>query len=258
VTLSQDFLETIVKRFKTPSVKAIALRGSYAKGNADDYSDIDIVRFTEDAAEVKSDGSYLLGDKLVTLSTALPNEVEKWFTEPGSATRAIASLCQTKTLYDTHSFFADVQARANAFVWTSEMQAKANQEVSKQMVGLVEEVQKGLGGLQNNNVGKLLQARFGLSWQLAGVMEIQRGVLIESDNSVVAQIIEAVGLESAWSYWCKRAFGIEGAGLCEEVTAGLNLYVETYQLVRDVLRSADEPLVTHAIRLIEQARGKEL
>jgi predicted nucleotidyltransferase len=254
VTLAQDFLETLVQKFKTPSVKAMALRGSYAKGNADQYSDVDIVCFTEDEAVSKEDESYLLEDKLVTISTALPSETKKWFSEPGFATQVIAGLRQAKALYDPHHLFANLQSRANAFVWTSEMQTKANREVSRQMVGLVEEVQKGLGGLKNNNVGRLLQARFGLSWLLAGIMQLRLGVLIESDNSVVEQITKAVGLESSWSYWCKRAFGIEQPGLREEVTAGLKLYLETYQLVRDVLHSDDEPLVTHAISLLEQAR----
>jgi Nucleotidyltransferase domain len=258
VTLSQDFLETIIKRFKTSSVKAIALRGSYARGNADDYSDVDIVRFTEDEAEVKSDGSYLLVDKLVTLSTALPNEVEGWFTEPGSATRAIAGLRRAKAVNDPENFFAEVQARAVTFIWTPELQAKANEDVSKQMVGLVEEVQKALGGLQHNHVGRLLQARFGLSWLLADIMQLRRGILIESDNTVVAQITKEVGLESARSHWCYRAFGMEQPGLREEVSAGLRLYIETYQLVRDVLRTEDKPLVTYAIKLIEQARVRLL
>lgn len=256
--LSQVLLETIIKKFKTSSVKAIALRGSYAKGNADDYSDVDIVRFTEDEAEIKEDGSYLLENKLVTVSTVLPNDIEKWFTEPGLATQVIAGLRHAKNLYDPENFFAEVQARANAFVWTSEMQARANEEASKQMVGLLEEVQKGLGGLQNNNVGRLLQARFALSWLLVGIMQLRLGVLVESDNTVVEQVTKAVGVESSWSYWCSRAFGLEGVGLRKEVTAGLKLYVETYQLVRDILRAEDKPLVTYAIKLIEQARVRLL
>jgi hypothetical protein len=257
VNLSQDFLEALVNQFRTPSVKAITLKGSYARNTADEFSDVDILRLVTKTDSI-IDGSYLQGHKLVTVSTALPNDIEKWFTEPGAATQVIAGLRQAKILYDPENFFAEVQARANAFTWTPELQAKANEEVSKQMVGLVEEVQKALGGLQNNNVGRLLQARFGLSWLLAGIIQLQRGVLIESDNTVVEQVMRAVGLESLWSYWCYRAFGLENPGLREEVVAGLKLYVETYQLVREVLRLEDKPLVAHAINLIGQARVRPL
>jgi hypothetical protein len=254
MTLSQGFLESLVQTFKTPGTKAVTLGGSYARGTADAHSDVDILRFSVNETDKQKDGSHLLEHKLVTTSTALPSDVEKWFCEPGLATQVIAGLRHAKTIYDPENFFARVQDRANAFVWTSELQTKANEEASKQMVGLVEEVQKGLGGLQTNHTGKLLQARFGLTWLLAGILQIQRGILIESDNSVVKQVTKTVGLESSWSYWCHRAFGLEHPGLREEVVAGLNLYIETYQLVRDVLRPEDKPLITHAIKLIEQAR----
>jgi predicted nucleotidyltransferase len=258
VTLSQDFLESLVKKFRTSTTKAFALKGSYARSNANEFSDIDVMHLSEDETDKQKDGSYVLENKLVTLSTALPSDVEKWFGEPGLATQVIAGLRQAKALYDPQNVFAELQTRANTFVWTPELQGKANGEASKHMAGLVEEVQKGLGGLTTHHAGKLLQARFGLSWLLAGIMQVQRGVLIESDNTVVEQITRAVGLESSWSRWCYRAFGLENPGLREEVTAGLMLYTETYQLVREVLRPQDKALVTHAIKLIEQARVRPL
>jgi predicted nucleotidyltransferase len=157
VTISQEFLDTLVNQFKTSSVKALALKGSYARGTADEYSDVDILRLANEM-DTRADGSYLLENKLVTISTVLPHDIERWFSEPGLATRVIAGLRQAKALGDPENFFAEVQARANAFTWTPEMQAKANEEVSKQMVRLVEEVQKGLGGLQNNNERLMLTA----------------------------------------------------------------------------------------------------
>jgi Nucleotidyltransferase domain len=254
VTLSKSFAQHLIERFVTPSIKALVLTGSYARGDADSYSDVDILRLAEDGATLINDGSLLLEHRLVTVSTAFSTNIERWFTEPGLATQIISGLRQAQALHDPDEVFVKVQARANAFTWNETLQVTANQQASEQMVGLIEEVQKGLGGLQNNNVGRLLQTRYALSWLLAGVIQVQHGILIESDNSVVSQLTEAVGLESSWSYWCYRAFGLENPGLRQEVLAGLNLYVETYKLVRDILRSQDKVLVTHAIRLIEQAR----
>jgi hypothetical protein len=251
VTLSQTLLETIKRKFTSPGIKALALKGSYARGTADEFSDVDILRLAEEGATLQDDGSHWLEHKLVTLSTAFPNDVETYFTQPGPATQVIAGLRHAKILYDPEGVFAEVQGKARAFVWTSELQTKANLEVSQHMVGLVEEVQKGLGGLRTNHVGRLLQTRYGLSWLLAGVMQLKLGVLIESDNSVVEQLTQAVGVDSAWSYWCYRAFGIEEPGLYNEVRAGLNLYLETYKLVQEILRPEDRLIIHQAIKLIE-------
>jgi hypothetical protein len=64
------------------------------------------------------------------------------------------------------------------------MQARANQQASAMLVGWFEEVHKGLAGLQQNDIGRLLNARHGLSWGLGRVMKVQRGILMSGDNAV--------------------------------------------------------------------------
>jgi predicted nucleotidyltransferase len=53
---SPDF-DLLVSKFDSPGVNAIVLMGSYARGNAGLFSDIDLVRFTSEEVKLStSDG----------------------------------------------------------------------------------------------------------------------------------------------------------------------------------------------------------
>lgn len=71
--------EQLIQRFDAPSVRAIVLMGSYARGEAGPYSDIDVVRFT-DGTELTGASSYLIDGHLVVVSDVKPEQVEHWFT----------------------------------------------------------------------------------------------------------------------------------------------------------------------------------
>ncbi len=96
-------------------------------------------------------------------------------------------------LLDRDGYFAGIQERARAFAWDQALQARANQRASAMLVGWIEEVHKGLAGLQRNDVGRLLNARHGLSWGLGRVMKVHRGVLMSGDNALYDQLSRAMG-----------------------------------------------------------------
>ena len=59
-------------------MSAIVLMGSYARGEAGPFSDVDVVRFS-DRSELPGAGSYLMDGYLVVLSDVTPKQVERWF-----------------------------------------------------------------------------------------------------------------------------------------------------------------------------------
>jgi len=63
-------------------------------------------------------------------------------------------------------------------------------------------------GLRRNDPGRLLHARFGCSWGLARVMCVHKGVLLTSDNSLLYQVVDAVGKDTLWSLLCEQVFGV--------------------------------------------------
>jgi predicted nucleotidyltransferase len=251
-----DFM-ALAHRFNQPGIQALALMGSYARNAAGRFSDIDLVRYTRtEEAELPGSGSHLIDGRLVVVSQVTPKQVEESFMQPEIAVEAIAGLRQAQPLLDREGIFAAIQQRAWAFRWDETMQAKANRWASRQMVGWIEEVHKGLEGLRSNDIGRLLHARFGCSWGLTRVMCVQRGVLLSGDNALYHQVIAAVGPDTDWARLCQTAFGIEQSGqrlsLREEVIAGLRLYSLTAQMLEDILEEGDASLVMETAALINQ------
>ena len=229
----------LAERFDTSGVQAVALMGSHARGDAGPYSDVDLVRLVE-TAEVEGAGSYLIDDRLVVVSNVTREMTERWFTDPAEAVTTIAGLRTARALLDPHGRVADLQSAADAYA-------------GAQMVGLIEEAHKGLEGLRRNDVGRLLNAQFGLSWLLSQVMQVQRGVLIEGDNGFYRAMIAAMGAESRWSDLYRRAYGVEQGDLRDAVTAGLLLYCECAGLLDAVLSDAERVMVRATVARIEAA-----
>ncbi len=143
-----DF-DLLVERFDGPGVNAIVLAGSYAGGTAGVFSDVDLMRFVDQGAVSRlsaSDGSYLIDGFLVTLGSASASQVEEWFSRPEIAVTVIGGLRTARPLLDRANTFEAIRRRAQAFIWDAAMQQKANRWAGQQMVGLIEEVHKGLKG----------------------------------------------------------------------------------------------------------------
>lgn len=250
-------LDTLIERFDGPGVRALVLMGSHARGDAGPYSDVDVVRFVD--GPVGEDArSFLVGGRLVVVSDVTPAMVEEWFTAPEVASYVVEGVRRARALLDRGETFARVQARAHAFTWDDAMRRKADAWASREMVGWIEEVHKGLEGLRRDDPGRLLHARHGCSWGLLRVMQVQRGVLLSGENAFFDEVADAVGRDSEWARLRETAFGVAREGeptptLREQVVAGLRLYVVTAGLLAGVLDPADAPLVAETVRLIEHA-----
>ncbi|MGH2542070.1 MAG: nucleotidyltransferase domain-containing protein [Ardenticatenaceae bacterium] len=255
-----DF-QHLAHRFDKPGVAAIVLMGSHARGEAGPFSDVDLVRFLgAGAPKPPGDGTYLIEGHLVVVSSASPAEIEEWFARPELAVNWIAGLRIARPLLDPHNVFVAIRHCALTFTWDAAMQEKANAWASREMVGWIEEVHKGLEGLRRHDAGRLLNARFGCSWGLSRVMCVQRGVLLSGDNGFYDEITAAVGHDTEWARLRRVAFGIEGAdgatpSLALQVTAGLRLYAETAELLAAALHPEDAPLINQTVELIHNTLG---
>ena len=270
-------LSTNLEDWKTEHTVAFALLGSYARGDAGPHSDVDVVRFVSDDKHEDEARTFLVGGGehgtrrhefvsamhnphrwLVVRSTVTPSQVESWFSEPGQALNVIAGLRDGRALWDPNGQFAAIQHRAKEFKWTEALQKKADRLAGKELVGWIEEAHKGLEGLRRNDTGRLLNARFGLSWGLAWVMRLHRGVFSTSDNTFFSDVIGVVGPETRWTKLLHHAFGIaigddgETFTLREEVTAGLLLYCETFSLLKESLPLGDFLLIDTTVQRIRR------
>jgi predicted nucleotidyltransferase len=248
----------LAKHFWQAGVTGIGLTGSWARGDGGAYSDVDLVRLVE--APTAGAGSHLLEGKLVNVSDLTAADVEQLFTEPEAAVAAMSGLKTLWEIIDPAGAIALLCKRALDFQWDEAMQAKADAWASQQMVGWVEEVLKGLEGLRRRDAGRLLNAEFGCTWGLTRVVCVQRGILLESDNTIFRQVAMAMDMHSRWVNLWRRAFGMDiepmAPGLAARVTAGLWLYVETAELLQEYLAEEDHPLVMYAVACITRELGE--
>jgi hypothetical protein len=252
----------LVRRFDRSEALALVLVGSHARGDAGPFSDVDLVRFTSaDAPFLPGRGSHLVDGRLVVVSDAPPAEVESWFVRPELALGRVPGLRQGRALRDGGGHFAALQARARAFGWDEAMQARADAFANEAMVGWAEEVHKGLAGLRGGDVGRLLEAGYGLSWGLNRLVQVQRGVPLAVGGGAdwFDDLERVVGPETAWAHLRRRVFGVGDAdppALRERIVAGLRFYVATAELLADVWRPPADRLVDHAVRLVRDALGE--
>ena len=259
--LDRATISRLVEQFDGDDFSALLLVGSRARGSAGPHSDVDLVRLAhaeETRSEFPGDGSHLIDGWLVVVSTLTPAAIDRIFTEPEAACESIGGLRTAHMLVDPADAGARLQRRARDFVWDAAMQSKANRWASVQMVGWIEECHKGLEGLRRNDTGRLLNARFGLSWGVSHVVQVQRGVLLSGDNGVWDEINRAVGEGSEWVRLRHIAFGVEGenghpAPLREQVIAGLRLYCATAAMLDTALTQPEASMIRATVARIEEA-----
>ncbi len=246
----------LARPFRDGGVNAIALMGSFARGDAGRFSDIDLVRFRE-TNEIKQDAdTHLVNGRFVVVSDVDARETEAWFSNPERATCCIAGVRFARPLWDPKNHFAALKRRADAFIWDASLQTKADSWASDQLVGWIEEVQKGLEGLRTNDEGPMLNARYGLSWGLLNVMRVHRGVLITGENKIHAEVAEVLGRDSPWVRLSRDAFGMaRPVSLRDQVEAGLRLYILTVDLLGKALLPKHGPLVEEAVKRIRCNMG---
>jgi len=254
--LSSSDINNLVQRFdKADVVQALILMGSHARNEAGPNSDIDLIRFVKTGTiKLTNDGTHLYEKKvLINISTVDSDEYEKWFIDPYEATKWIAGLRVARVLIDRENFFTNgLQLRARNFIWDMTIQSRANIEASHRMVGWCEEVHKGLEGLRrNSDIGRLLNACHGLSWGLSEIIQIQRGVLVTSDNNAFNEVELALGDNKQMIELRRITFGIvENYTLRERVIAGLQFYLLLAEEMKNIWQINDIEIIEYTIEQI--------
>lgn len=232
-------------------IEAIALMGSYSRGEAETYSDIDIVCLLPTGMNKRPGSIDIIEDKYVVTSYVTIDEVEKWFVDPKLATEYILGLQKAKPLFDPNGTLAKLKLRACQFEWTEKLQAKANKMVSQELVGWMEEVHKALQGLLSNDVGRMLNGLFGLTFGIFGVVRVYKGILLDGENSIYSKIVASYGPDSRFAQLSSKAFGVGPTeSIQERVVAGLLLFDTVTDEVMELLEDKDKAAVTLAKREI--------
>lgn len=253
--VSKTFLQKLVNEFSGETTVGFLLTGSYARGEATSYSDVDLLRFVADSPPDKNE-KYVLKyreNRLVSISTSTVEEKLKETEKPETAVWTIPGLRQSEILLDKKVSLGKLKQTAENFVWTS-LQKAADEFASYNLMGDAEEAHKILGALSQDDESSVLYGTIGLTLGLTKIITVQRGVMIKSENSYFRQAQEAVGENSAWSLQHKIACGFGQTSSVEtRGAASLLLYVETARILRDIIKSVHSNVIQNTVAVIQKS-----
>ncbi len=222
-------------------LQGIALMGSYARGEAKLYSDVDVVCFTKE--KNKETEVSIVDDKFLVISFVYVDQTPEWFVNPMLITELLYGVQKLVPLWDPYHFLANLKERALNFLWTREIQAQANVYVCKEMKLLIEEVYKGLQGILSRDHGRMLNALFGLSHQLFKIIRVQKGILLRGGNCFYEQVLTIYEDHPLFIRLAKRVFGETVGTLEERVRDGLQLFLLTCEEFNGVLDDSTQMMI---------------
>ncbi|MCG8643504.1 MAG: nucleotidyltransferase domain-containing protein [Desulfobacterales bacterium] len=245
-----------IKEIHKEKLEAIALMGSYARNDANKYSDIDIVCFLKEKVSDQPTEIEVVDSKYIVISFCPKKEVETWFSDPEKVTECIAGLRSSKSIWDPYGFLCDLRRKAIDFKWDTTLQTKANEYASRELVSWIEEVHKALSGLLSDDIGRMLNGLFGLTYGLFKVLRVQSGIFLAGDNSFFQQVIDYFGEKSQLAILSKKAFGIDNAlEIRDRVFAGIKLFDHITDLLLDILTDDDKKAILFVKDEIKKALG---
>lgn len=262
MALAETALQSLVTEIDSDDVTAIILGGSYARGEATPYSDVDFARLVRTPPQGKKKRYFYRDGRLISVVTWTLDFIEESTTKPELAIWRVPSLRECKILLDKEGLFGTFQRRLADFRWES-LQTKADAWASDILMLYAEFVHKALGALLTRNETALAYATHELLYTLTWAVAVQRGVLMQSGNSYYSQAQVTAGLDSAWTRYHRMLLCIEPvpahlspralAPVEARGIAALRLYQETAHLLRDALQPGDRQVIEQTIQVIEQA-----
>ena len=254
--LPDSFLQSILKRIDSPDVIGVGIVGSYARGQAGQYSDVDVDIFVSRLPENPYD-RYTLRyweNRLVSLKSTLPESERAALNDPRRAIWAVPGLREMRILLDKDGSMAALQKAAQDFNW-SPLQSAADEFAAEEVMGNAEEVHKILNGLARRHESTVLYATWGLVKNILEAVAVQRGILVISENRYFDLIQESVGRDSKWTNAFRTAWGLDPASSHYQTRgmAALRLYHLSAAMFDPLIPEKHRAVVNHTLQLIKDA-----
>ncbi len=192
-------LKLLLQELDSSAIRGIFLSGSYARGLADNWSDVDLVCLTYDDIQIEDRLEYR--DGLLVSITYCSLKHWLWVLKfPESAIHAIPAFCNMRPLLDQDVSVVQLQQKARGFDFAL-LQERANRYAAETMFHLVEDVHKLLGGLATRDESRVLAATYEILQGMTKAVAVSRGVMVESANTYFAQVMQEVGARIASPMW---------------------------------------------------------
>jgi hypothetical protein len=256
MTLTDSFIQSVLKKIDSPDIIGVGIVGSYARGQESKYSDVDFDIYVSKMPENPYD-RYILrywDGKLVSLKYALLEDELAALTDPRRAIWAVPGLSGMKIVLDKDGSLTKLEKLAQKFDW-SLLQSAADEFAAEEVMGCAEEVHKILNGLTRGHESTVLYATWGLVKCMLEAVAVQRGLMIVSENRYFDLIQEAVGRDTKWTSAFRTAWGLDSTSSQYQSRgmAALTLYRLTAAMFDGLMPEKHREVIKHTLQLIKEA-----
>lgn len=238
----RPILESVTQELMDTGVQAVALTGSWARGEPHGESDLDIL--------VLGEGSpYRLEQRdglLLSLSSLSFENACTTMRRPESACFVVPGWRDAHILYDPEGLAAHLHEEAHAWTWEVLERARLPW-VAEEITDFAEEVHKLVGLLERSRRLGAAAQRSVLALRLAPVMAVLEKILYRTENQLWAAVAESLG--EPWKSTQERALGLSPVTLEEGCQAALDLYCLAAERIADELDPRQTPVVQHACKI---------
>ena len=225
-----DVLAKLVPELQTEAgVVAIFLTGSVNRGEADEFSDLDVSVLVRTVEFVHNSVCYRDGF-LVSVERSTPEHRAQAFTDPVTALWNLFSLQTGRALYDPEGIFAELQVCARA-VDRAALRRAGEAQACAQIANQAEELHKVMGGLSRGDEAKIIYALAGLTFSLGTAALLSTGKLLPTENRYLTLARDAWD-DPEWREAYSCLVGLTGASPRRRGLAALRAYVRAVTLLR--------------------------
>lgn len=252
--LSVQDLDSIVATY-SPGSLGLLLTGSYARGDASEFSDVDIIRIVPDISGKEKPLSTLLlcDERIVSLTNTTLAEIECDMFAPQTAIFVIPALRQGKIIFDPQRILLNIQRKASEFEWSA-LKPAAGHYISREITEFAEEVFKIINAIRRTDESAAMIGLLGLCIGMPRILSVHFGAFVPTENSHYQMIQELAGNKSNWTHAFRLAQGMTVADLNDPVfsraIAALSLYAETIEICREDLEAQHLPIIEKALAAI--------
>jgi hypothetical protein len=252
--LPNAFLSNLVAQIDHPHFVGILLGGSYARGDATEFSDVDIACIVPDNTKLRDKRFFYRDGKLVACGVKSIEGIRASLKRPETAIVVARGIGDCRVLLDKDGSVTALLEEVRQFTWDS-LRETANHQVSFRLVMATEMAQKVANELAKGDDLSLHLPTAKLFTELTLITAIACGVLIKSDNTYYRQVQEASG--PAWAHLHRAISGADGpTPLREQAVASLHLYRETAALLRPIILPEHRDTVEQTLRLLEGTESR--
>lgn len=254
VQLSEAFLSELVRGLDHEDLVGMMLGGSYARGEATRYSDLDFACFWREGLKPPPKRFFYYQGRLISVKQTSVAEFRALLARPGSAPHVMGA---RRVLVDKDGSIARLFQEIDAFRLET-LQPEADAQNSLWLMLMAEEVHKILKAFQQENEAALAYATAKLVSELTAIATLSTSVHVISDSSYYQQIEAAIGEDSTWTRAHRVATGLtDGPArikpLRARALAALHLYRATLALIKPTMQMEQLAVVEQALELVAEA-----